>query len=116
MWRRVALSICLLAGAFTSGACTESEEVDPRVKTILELEPDRDEGGIVFDANCTAGGCHGPTGDDGVAPSLSDRVPGLSDEELLILWLDGTSRMPAQSQLDDQEKADVLAYVTEVFD
>ena len=117
MSSRFALLPSLIGVALCFAACTPTvDDTDPRVDTILDLEPDPDEGAIVFDANCTAGGCHGPTGDDGAAPALSDRVPMFSDEELLLIMLDGTSRMPAQSQLDDQEKSDVLAYITDTYD
>jgi mono/diheme cytochrome c family protein len=90
-----------------------------RAQTILDLPGDPDGGAMVFAANCGVPGCHGPSGDDGVAPALSDRVPTLSPEQIVTLLLDGKvnpgSVMPSQGNLSDQALADVLAYVLATF-
>lgn len=76
---------------------------------ILALDGDVDSGETLFAGKCAA--CHGTDGEGGTGPALADAVPGKSDEQLLDIMLNGTGSMAAVS-LDDQEAADMLAWLT----
>ena len=66
----------------------------------------------VFADTCAA--CHGADGTGGIGPSLLDEVPDASDAELQDVIQNGEGEMPAQS-LDDQQTADVIAYMRDLW-
>jgi mono/diheme cytochrome c family protein len=75
-------------------------------------------GAKVFAATCAQVNCHGPDG-SGSDPSsdaddLSKVVPGLSDSEIESRIENGFGLM-APVDLDEQEMADVIAYVRQEF-
>lgn len=83
---------------------------DGRVDEILALTGDPVAGEAVFDAHCAA--CHGTAGSGGSGGALSGGDPSGVAEVVLL----GEEDMPAfDGDLDDQEIADVVAYVTEVL-
>lgn len=93
-------------------ACGEG--VDPaRIDDILALDRDAAAGEDVY-ASCASSSCHGSNGDSGSGPRLSRRVPRGSDEDLIEIVLAGEGGMPPQD-LDDQEMADLLAYLRQTF-
>lgn len=49
------------------------------------------------------------------SPTLDTSVPSASDMQLVNSLLNGKGSMPAQSNLTDQQLADILAYVTDTF-
>jgi len=59
--------------------------------------------------------CHGRTG-QGVSrtPALAGRVHELSDDELLSAMIQGRGAM-SRTRLNDQQAADVLAYLRQTF-
>ncbi|MCR9162197.1 MAG: c-type cytochrome [Nannocystaceae bacterium] len=116
----------LFAGSLAFAAGCDGEEDDggaggtdgeDRAATILSLEGDASAGAMVFSAGaCATAGCHGPDGVSGMAsPSLDASVPSATDTQIVNSLLNGKGSMPAQSNLSDQELADVLAYVTDTF-
>jgi mono/diheme cytochrome c family protein len=66
----------------------------------------------VFADTCAV--CHGADGTGGIGPSLLDEVPDASDAELQDVIQNGDGEMPAQS-LDDQQTADVIAYMRDLW-
>lgn len=94
-------------------ACGDKDDTGSAYDDILALTGDATTGAEVFTSKCSA--CHGADGsgtDSG--PDLYAQAPGLSDTDLLDIMFNGTGSMPAVS-LDDQEAADVLAYVQDTF-
>lgn len=82
---------------------------------ILALMGDPARGEGIFAANmCSTAACHGADGSSGTAPDLRTVVPGLSDDQIIDAVLDGKAAMPPQS-LDDQQMADVLAWLRDSF-
>lgn len=75
---------------------------------------DPDSGGTIYSGACAS--CHGSDGTLGVATggvpatSLPDVVPGATDDHLADVIQNGIRSMPATT-LDDQETADVIAYL-----
>lgn len=94
----------------------DGEAVRPRVDAIAEREGDEAAGAEMFAERCT--GCHGPTGEgSGFAPSLFERVPLRDDASILRTLVQGRGRMPAWGEtLNDQEIADIFAYLRGNFD
>jgi mono/diheme cytochrome c family protein len=94
---------------------------EDRAATILGLTGDAANFESDFAANCGIAGCHGPSGNDGNAPALMDRVGALTDEEIVDILLEGVTDgdsgmvMTSQSHLSDQQLANALAYVNANF-
>lgn len=102
----------------TGGEPGSSESgAEDRVSIIVGLEGDAANGESLFGTNaCSAMGCHGEDGLSGSAtPSLDMSVPAAMPEDIVETFLDGKGGMPPQSFLEDQQLADLLAYVTETF-
>lgn len=78
----------------------------------LTLEGDATAGATVFADTCAV--CHGESGEGGTGPALTDEVPEKSDEELVDIIRNGYEEM-APVDLEDQEIADVLAYLRDTF-
>lgn len=93
-------------------ACGAADDTGSELDAILALSGDATTGEQVFATSCAA--CHGTDGTGGTGPDLYEVSPGLSDEDLLDIMLYGIGSMPAVS-LEDQEAADVLAYVQASF-
>jgi mono/diheme cytochrome c family protein len=92
------------------------DQLDPTIRAlaILNLEGDASVGSARFQKSCST--CHGAEGaGTGAAPSLYDRVPKLDDEGLAAILLSGRAPMPSWSHLDNQELADVIAFLRENF-
>jgi mono/diheme cytochrome c family protein len=87
-------------------ACDGGEEGD-RTADILALEGDVDAGAVVFTDTCEL--CHAAGAVGGSGPAIA----GYADAEVLVdTVLSGKGTMPSfADQLEDQEVADVLAYV-----
>lgn len=86
-----------------------------RVATILTLTSNAAAAQGNYSAVCAA--CHGADG-TGVAPNpaLTDRVPALTDDEIVTVILDGKGNMDAYKfTFNNQEIADLLAYVRTNF-
>lgn len=81
-------------------------------------EPDAEAGAEKYGVFCES--CHGADGTAGVqvdgvaAADLNATVPDLDDSALAGVIQQGTGAMPAQ-QLDDDETADVIAYLRAEF-
>ncbi len=84
-----------------------------RVDVILVLTGDVAAGSSAFDAHCVV--CHVKDGQAPfVGPALAAVVPDLSDRQLIDLMLVGIGSMPP-TNLDDQEAADLLAWLVDSF-
>jgi mono/diheme cytochrome c family protein len=83
-----------------------------RVDTIAALSGDETAGADVFQ---TCVPCHGADGSGGTGNSLIERAPVYDKKGLITYIIDGGVNMPPQSSLDDQEVADVVAYVRAEF-
>lgn len=106
------MRIGFLAGLVLLFACG-----DARVGDILELTGDAEAGGVIYDESCAI--CHGADGLGDIGSDLTERVPLMSDEELIatvLNGLDGTTMPPFAEALDDQSVADVVAYTKSGFD
>ena len=60
----------------------------------------------------TCASCHAADGTGGAGPSLVSATPGKSDAELTDIIQNGTGDMAAQG-LDDQQTADVVAFLVQ---
>jgi mono/diheme cytochrome c family protein len=82
------------------------------------LEGDPTAGAKVFAETCAQSNCHGPDGSGSDpksdAADLRKVVPGLSDAEIESRIENGFGLM-APVDLDEQETADVIAYVRQEF-
>ena len=96
----------------------DSLDVDtPEVRAVavLALEPSVLEGENLFKMHCTP--CHGSEGTGtGSGPSHFERVPKLTDFEIALTLITGKSPMPSWSSLEDQNLADLRAYLRHTFD
>lgn len=82
---------------------------------ILDLTGDAARGQSIFGSMmCSDAACHGADGNSGTAPRLSTLVPSRTDDQIIDSVLDGKAGMPPQD-LDDQQMADVLAWLRETF-
>ena len=83
-------------------ACANAARVD----AITALTGDADNGAAIYAANCA--GCHGADGSGGGAP----RATGRDADEVAAIVLSGEDEMPSFADLlDDQEIADVIAWL-----
>lgn len=85
-----------------------------RVTTILSLTADTAAGSGTYAAICAA--CHKADG-TGVPPNpaLTDRIPTLTDDQVVATILDGKGNMDAYAIMTNQEIADVAAYAITSF-
>jgi len=90
--------------------CGGEEDTGDRVAAILDLEGDPAAGEGVYASECAS--CHGADGEGGSGPAMEDALHH-GDAETVEVILDGIGGMPAHDYLDDQEIADVLAYITQ---
>jgi len=102
----------ILAWALMLGACGGDEANDDRIAAILELDGDVAAGATGYASNCAS--CHGADGEGGTGPAMADAVT-LSDEDIVDVVLNGVGGMPGFDSLEDQEIADILAFVTDTF-
>jgi cytochrome c551 len=113
---RQTLPLFVFLGLLAPTACDDEDEPKgARVDDILALDGDSTNGETVF-ATCATAGCHGAGGTGGPGPSLAEGVGEHSDGELVNVIILGEGSMPAQSQLSDQQVADVLAYLRDTFE
>lgn len=110
------LLILTLPAVLTTLACDSGEEEGGRNDDIKALSADAASGEALFTSRgCSSDACHGADGNSGSsAPRLTDVVSMRTDDELIDAVLDGRGNMPPQS-LEDQEMADVLAWVRDTF-
>ncbi|HWB80583.1 MAG TPA: cytochrome c [Nannocystaceae bacterium] len=118
-------SIRLLALSFTLAAfaCDDGgEDAEPdhaRTQGVLDLQGDTAAGATVFMMICGTSACHGADGNTpGTADTkkLSEEIPGRDDRNIVNVILKGEGPMPPQEAiLNDQQIADVLAYVRDTF-
>ncbi len=99
-----------LALALWSGCAGSSS--DEATDVSDGLVGDAAAGATLFTNNCSF--CHGADGGGGSGPSLIDLVPTLEDADITGTITEGQGNMPA-IDLDDQELADVLAYLRDTF-
>ena len=118
----IALSIlCLIPGCGSES--DDSEPVaDSGGDTTSDLGGDAGSlagdivtGQAVYEASCSF--CHTLTGSqNGSTPALTDRVPYLSEDEIIDVILNGKGSMPGyEGTLKDQEIVDVAAYLRSAF-
>ncbi|MBV1857672.1 MAG: cytochrome c [Nannocystaceae bacterium] len=90
---------------------------EDRAATILALSGDAAAGATLFTSSgCSIDACHGADGLAGMAsPSLDTSVPASDDAQIVNTFLNGKGGMPQQSNLADQQLADLLAYVSDTF-
>ncbi len=105
-WTSLTFSVLML----TLSACKDKGGTD----SGSALVGDATAGATVYANVCAS--CHGANGEgtEGYAPSMTEEVPDLSDEEITDVVNNGYEAMPAQS-LTEQEMADLLAYLNETF-
>jgi len=90
---------------------------DPRIGEVLELTGDEEAGAEIYDDNCST--CHGDDGLGDIGSDLTERIPQMSDEDIvstILSGLDGTTMPPFAEVLDNQAIADVVAYTKSGFD
>lgn len=102
----------LFLAAFAA-ACAGGSKDETTDEPTDAIVGDATAGGTVYSNNCA--GCHSADGSGGSGPSLIAEVPELSDDEITTAVLEGKGGMPS-FDLDDQEMADLLAYLRDSFD
>lgn len=121
--RFIALVSCLSAFACDSGDDGDGDDDgggsdNARTDGVLALSGDATAGMTTFTQVCGTSSCHGADGNTPGTPDterLSEAVPTLGDRAIVNVILNGKEAMPPQTQLDDQQIADVLAYVQATF-
>ena len=88
---------------------------DSGAAAIAALTGDAATGETVYTNSCAF--CHTATGgENGTTPALTARVSSLSKEAIIETVLNGSGSMPGfASTLEDQQVADVVAYVQSAF-
>lgn len=109
----------LVVLAMGMAACSGDEGKDgDRVDAVLALDGDAAAGKTVFEANCVS--CHAASGlgvDDPTAPGIGQNLTEASgetdaDAEFADIIINGKEQMIAFGDtLDDQQIADVIAYI-----
>jgi mono/diheme cytochrome c family protein len=100
----LALILCLL-----STACVSND----RASDIAALEGDAATGQMLYDVACS--GCHGSDGKGGdfdVSLVFARRVH--RDAALAQTLIEGEGTMPSYDQWNDQQIADVIAYINDL--
>ena len=93
----------------------DKDKPEVRAVAVLELESSVLTGQEEFKKNCTP--CHGAEGTGtGSGPSLFERVPNLSDFEIATTLITGKDPMPSWAALEDQQLANLRAYLRHTFD
>lgn len=96
--------------------CAEEEETAPGIQPVppsLLGTGDADQGADLF-LNCTSSACHGLDGMSGLAPTLGETVPSLTDEQLAYVLRFGFGDMPGTG-MSDKQILDVIAHLRERF-
>lgn len=112
--------VAALALAGCPGGPTDTDDTDDtdaptdRVAAILALTGEVASGEDLFPSNCVA--CHPSDGSQGTGAALSVVVPASTDDELAHTILNGAPSMPDFDYLDDQEIADLMAFLRSEFD
>lgn len=111
---------CTLVLAFTL-ACDDGGDDDgdgetgdgDRVSTILSLTGDVAAGQMPYEANCGIATCHGADGTASDPNSTSTNLTGaeVTAELMATTSINGIGTMPSQMFLEDQQLADIIAYV-----
>lgn len=110
------LLILTLPVVLTTFACDSGGDEGDRNADIKALSGDAASGQALFASKgCNIDSCHGADGNSGTtAPRLADITPMRTDDQIIDSVLDGRESMPPQS-LEDQEMADVLAWIRSNF-
>lgn len=90
------------------GACNKA---DPAIDAVLSLDGDAVAGADVWP---TCGACHGADGSGGIGPAMDQEAADNSDTQLVDIMIYGYGDM-APVGLEDQDMADVLAYIRDTF-
>ena len=98
-----------------TGADTGTDTGGDTGADIASLTGDATAGADVYAGSCAF--CHTESGgENGTTPALTARVPGLSKEDIINAIENGIGSMPGfGSTLEDQQIADVTAYVQATF-
>jgi mono/diheme cytochrome c family protein len=97
-------------GTTTTDTTGTTSTGDVRVATILSLTADAGAGADSYARVCQA--CHGPDGTGTLSGAdLTERLPMLTDEQVVRTVLDGKGNMDSYASLTNQEIADVVAHV-----
>lgn len=106
-----ALTLTIGCGDDTGGDTTPTDEI----AAIVALTGDAANGATVYGDNCA--GCHGADGTGSAAgPDLSGEIAEHSDEDIVTTIYNGDGSMPEYgTKLSEQEIADVLAHLRDLF-
>ena len=114
-----ALTIFLLASPWLV-ACGGEDETGPEAcdpSTVTSLTGNAGAGDGVYGFSCGSADCHGPDGNNGTgaAADLATVIPSRSDDDIACIVKSGKGGMPAQTNLSDQDIADVIAHLRATF-
>jgi mono/diheme cytochrome c family protein len=101
-----------------SFGCDDGADHHPRTAGVLELTGDPAAGMTEFAGRCGVATCHGADGNTPGTPKtakLGEEVPGNPDTFVVDVMFKGDGDMPAQTNMTDQQAADVLAYLRMLF-
>jgi mono/diheme cytochrome c family protein len=111
--RFLVAAVLVACGGDGGGGDTDETGTTDRVDVVIALTGVAADGEAPYKSTC--GICHG---DDGTGPisDFTGDVPGLAEEDVIRIIIRGTGTMASQGgNLDDQEIADVSAYVIATF-
>ena len=98
------LFLTILTLSFLS-ACGPSD----RAISLAEIDGVAADGKALYDANCAS--CHGMTARGGSGPNLVKELAEHDDADMIEVILTGDGSMPPYDSLEDQEIADIMAYI-----
>ena len=78
-------------------------------RAIAALEGDATAGEPLYSNHCAS--CHGATAGGGSGPNLVKELKDHDLEDMIDVVLDGDGSMPPFDSLEDQQIADIMAYI-----
>jgi mono/diheme cytochrome c family protein len=111
-WSALFVAVVVGCGGGKDTASDTASGTSATGHPALALQGDVAEGANVYSATCA--NCHGADGEGGIGPELGGLVQMFSDAQIIEIVEGGSGQM-APLDLADQELADVVAYLDDLF-